>query len=96
MGEMPYLQFAEWYFSTGHFEQLKDAALDCSDANKDGFTLLHLACWEGHLEAVKRLIKANKRKFCFVKDKYGQTPLHIAAMKGRVEVVKILLNHAMD
>ncbi|XP_057474289.1 ankyrin repeat-containing protein BDA1-like isoform X1 [Actinidia eriantha] len=96
MGEMPYLQFAEWYFSTGHFEHLKDldlagAALDCCDANKDGFTPLHLACWQGHLEAVERLIKANKTNFFFVKDKYGQTPLHIAAMKGRVEVVKMLV-----
>lgn len=60
------------------------------EINHYGFTVLHIACLEGQLDAVSKLIQ-NNRKLCLVRDKHGNTPLHSAAMKGRVDVMMELL-----
>ncbi|KAA8533927.1 hypothetical protein F0562_031444 [Nyssa sinensis] len=60
------------------------------EVNADGLTPLHLACREGHVGIVRKLISSSA-KLCFKTDKVGGTPLHTAAMNGRVDVIKVLL-----
>ncbi|XP_059627052.1 ankyrin repeat-containing protein At2g01680-like [Cornus florida] len=59
--------------------------------NENGLTALHVACGEGDVEVVRRLIHTSSIP-CFSTDKCGGTPLHTAAMNGRLDVVKALLD----
>ncbi|MDN5247985.1 MAG: ankyrin repeat domain-containing protein [Wolbachia endosymbiont of Tyrophagus putrescentiae] len=58
-------------------------------SKKDGFTPLHLAARNGHLNCVKMLIQ--HRVSINGVDKDGFTALHWAAAKGYVEIVKVLV-----
>ena len=74
-----------------------------SRADGDGMTLLHFACREGHLKAVRTLVEAGVT--LEQQDRNGRTPLHLAclmALKGQsradghVAITEILqTNHAM-
>jgi ankyrin repeat protein len=62
--------------------------------DKDGWTPLHWAVCNDHLEVIKKevikkLISAGAN--VNAKDKYGETPLHRAAYNGHLEVTKILI-----
>ena len=57
-----------------------------------GYTLLHLACLEGHVEVVKTLLRQPMAAETIrAKDTLGRTPLHLAAAKGHLEVVRVLI-----
>nr|PVC51219.1 serine/threonine-protein kinase ripk4 [Theileria orientalis] len=65
--------------------------LDSSFIDKrDSFdrTPLHLACYEGHAEAAKLLIKYGANVQSHAKN--GMTCLHFASQKGHLEVIKLL------
>ncbi|UKK01827.2 serine/threonine-protein kinase ripk4 [Theileria orientalis] len=57
---------------------------------KDSFdrTPLHLACYEGHLEAAKLLIKYGANVQSHARN--GMTCLHFASQKGHLELIKLL------
>jgi ankyrin repeat protein len=70
--------------------------------NNWGETPLHVAAREGHLEAVRTLIKAGAdvKALDDPKGKYrypnGWTPLHLAAMAGKTAVAALLLDHGAE
>nr|CAD7408028.1 unnamed protein product [Timema poppensis] len=69
-----------------HF--LKDVAT-VDKGSKNGWTLMHTASTNGHLNVIEHLLKINANiNAC---NKYGQTPLHIAAKKNNVKVLQFLI-----
>ena len=63
--------------------------------NEDGWTLLHYACFYGHLPIVQYLIEvhcADEEE----KDHDGLTPLHIAARNGFLPIVKYLCQRGVN
>lgn len=60
-------------------------------ALEGGETLLHIACFAGHVNFAAAVIKM-RQECCTERNKAGLSPLHIAAACGHVEIVKELLN----
>ena len=58
----------------------------------DGWTPIHEAAQEGHLEVYKELVNHLKDKDT-VTDKHGITPLHAAATGGHLEICLISMNY---
>lgn len=62
--------------------------------NHKGFSPMHLACANGHIEVVGELLKIDLEsghELCRRRDNKGRTPLHLATIKGRVPVAGELL-----
>jgi ankyrin repeat protein len=55
----------------------------------DGYTPLHLACDNGHIDIVNILLKCNSSVNLCNTD--GYTPLHLACYNGNIDIVNILL-----
>ena len=60
--------------------------------NISGFTPLHYAAENGHLEVVKVLLENQENPG----NMWGNTPLHYAATEGHTEVVEYLLGHLVE
>lgn len=59
------------------------------------FNLLHLACQEGHVDAVRLLLQ--RCLDIHARDDEGWTPFQVASVNGHQKVMKLLLEHgAMD
>eukprot|EP00965_Chrysotila_dentata_P161582 5336752-Pleurochrysis_carterae.AAC.1 len=76
---------AMYYEAAARFDQDKAPLLklvneghDLTRKDRDGMTLLHHACFEGHGEAAKILVDAGVP--LEVQDRNGRTPLHLACM----------------
>ena len=66
----------------GPLRKLIEGGADIDRADRDGMTLLHYACREGHLLAVKLLLEAGVA--LEKQDRDARTPLHLACyMAGR-------------
>ena len=61
--------------------------------NIDGLTPLHVACYEGHLHVIERLLEAKADSS--IHDSFGMTPLLQASAMGHFQVVKLFLNIAV-
>ncbi|KAF3441892.1 hypothetical protein FNV43_RR15807 [Rhamnella rubrinervis] len=62
--------------------------------NRKGYSPMHLACANGHVELVEHLLKIDLdtgHELCRRRDNKGRTPLHLATIKGRVLVAGELL-----
>lgn len=62
--------------------------------NHKGYSPMHLACANGHVEVVGELLKIDldsDHDLCRRRDNKGRTPLHLATIKGRVLVAGELL-----
>ena len=68
---------------------LKDIA-DMTIPDKNGFTPLHIAVYNGSASLV-HTICSNPTVNVNAKDKYGKTPLHLSAIKGSSEIFRALL-----
>lgn len=68
------------------FEQAKVK----NPADEKGYTPLHFAAWEGHLQIVQ-LILQNTKRIHPKTDYHGFTPLHYATLSGHLPVIKCLL-----
>lgn len=64
-------------------------------ADRDGWTALLVACWEGRVKVVRTLLK-NAADVNKAKVNNGATPLCMASYRGHVEVLAALLNHRAD
>ena len=56
----------------------------------DGCAPLHCACWKGHLEVARELLKRGAK--LEAKTKTGQTALHYASFSGHTALVRLLLD----
>lgn len=69
-------------------KELKAASIEESD--RDGWTPLHEAAWNGDFEAVKGLVNAGADPNAT--NNHGHTPLHLAAFNGHLVVVQKLVD----
>ena len=69
---------------------LKDPRADVRALSKEGWSALHYAAFEGHVEVVKLLL-GDPRVEVRAVDENGWSALHFAAGDGHVEVVNLLL-----
>ncbi|XP_012226364.2 L-asparaginase 1 [Linepithema humile] len=70
-------------------ESLKGYGADISQINADGRTALHIACCEGDINVVRRLLKMGAN--VHVKDRFDRTPLTDAIEYDHHEIIKVLL-----
>jgi len=63
---------------------------DVNAKDRQTWTPLHVAIWEGHKAIAEELIA--KSADVNVKDKRGYTPLHLAAIKGRSDAAGLLID----
>ena len=64
--------------SAAHLRELVASSDDLGRSDRDGKTLLHYACREGHLKAVQMLVRAGVA--LEAQDRDGRTPLHLACL----------------
>ncbi|XP_076763240.1 tonsoku-like protein [Xylocopa sonorina] len=62
--------------------------------NEKGETQLHVACINGNIEAVEKLLESGHTTN--IRDHFGWTPLHEAANHGHIEIAKLLLKHGAN
>ena len=74
------------------FSSLAESLLE--EAGGDVDKALHVACQDGHADAVKALV--SRVSNINIKDKLGYTALMKAAAFGHKDVVKVLLQHGAD
>ncbi|MFQ6035973.1 MAG: ankyrin repeat domain-containing protein [Sedimentisphaerales bacterium] len=67
---------------------------DVNAKNRQTWTPLHVALWDGHKAVAEQLIA--KGAAVNAKDKRGYTPLHFAAIKGRTESAELLIAKGAD
>jgi ankyrin repeat protein len=97
---------ALWHHAADGNDEALDAELRRADspsaADKDGFTTLHVAAQNGHLEVVRRLVAA--RADLNAVDRHGNGPLWTAsrqaglaiAAESSFEIVALLLSNGAD
>lgn len=59
-----------------------------------GYTPLHLAAKEGHIETVKALLEHGAQ--VNAQNLYGWTPLHVAAVRNYTDITRLLLDRGGD
>jgi hypothetical protein len=71
-----------------------EAGADKDKADANGYSPLHIACENGHIEVVRLLVEAGADKDKAMAN--GYTPLFIACQNGHVEVVRLLVEPGAD
>ena len=66
---------------------------NCDLQNRFNETALHIACWRGHLNIVKLLLKYDANPFMKSSFKNNNTPLKLAIIKGFKNIEKILTKY---
>jgi len=87
-----------WYLATNDFFDettwLLDHNADYGIKDKDGMSLLHVACRRGHKDFVEQLIGRGAE--INLPDKAGRIALHYAVMSGNEQLVESLLKLGSD
>lgn len=86
--------------AAGNLNRLKEL-LDDNDQlihtfSEDGFTALGLACFFGHVEAVKYLLSKGAEVNIRSSNTFRVMPLHSAVANRNYEITKILLEHGAE
>ena len=84
--EHGFLAEANWLFTQ---------KADFGIRNRDGMTLLHLACRKGYQEFAKLLVEGYGAEID-LSDNEGRTAIHYAAMSGNSDLVHSLLDYGCD
>ncbi|KAK6262073.1 hypothetical protein QUC31_007889 [Theobroma cacao] len=83
-------------YTAGHFDFVKKVINlkpdFAKEVNKDGFSLMHMAAFSGHLEIVSELMKVDPSLCRLQGTRDMKTPFHFAAIKGRVNVINEMLS----
>ncbi|XP_011081078.1 ankyrin repeat-containing protein BDA1-like isoform X2 [Sesamum indicum] len=92
----PILQFCREYIRLSII-----SAHQLSQLNRDGYSPLHLASANAHLEIVQFMLEFVKQNFavvevCMKKDRDGKTALHSAMVSGKIEVIDLLFVNYPD
>ncbi|GAB5407495.1 MAG: hypothetical protein Aurels2KO_57260 [Aureliella sp.] len=83
----------EYWAAVGDLDQVKRAIDDGHDVNSSdgaGYTALHAAAENNHIEIVKLLVHHGASKTAAVTS--GETPAALAALAGHDDMVKLLSN----
>src|SRR5436309_1045699 len=79
-----------------NLQALKEAGADvAAQDKKDGWTPMHCAAQNGHVDAIKALKEAGADVAAQDK-KDGWTPMHFAAQNGHVDAIKALKEAGAD
>jgi uncharacterized protein len=77
-------------------QNIKENPSSINDFASDGFTMLGLACYLGHLDIVKFLINSGADVNLPAKNAYKVAPIHSAVAIQNLDLVHILLNAGAD
>lgn len=77
-------------------EEAAKVAKTLHNSKADGRTQLHVACAEGSLDKVERLLKNSNTDMLNVADEHGWLPIHEAVRTGEVDLVKHLVDLGAD
>ena len=69
---------------------VEECKADPNIKDNDGWTPLHYASYNGHLDIVKYLVEKGKAD-PIIENKYGSTPLIVATINGHPDIVKYLV-----
>ena len=74
---------------------------DFMEADENGSTLLHWACYNGVTSLVRYLLAKGREKKSLLrhllrKNNHGNTPMHHAAEKGHLDCIKLLIEDGAD
>ena len=73
-------------------EQLLIAGADSTAIDDQGFTALHHACYNGHVNVAQVLIKYGSQRVIKQAAETGKvSPLFLASFRGNLELVKLLV-----
>jgi ankyrin repeat protein len=73
---------------------LIDRGADVNSRDLEGWTPLHEATWEGHLDVVRLLLEHGADVNAVDQDRW--TSLHMASKKGYLEIAQLLLEHGAN
>lgn len=67
---------------------------DIDSTDSDGWTALHYACKEGHIDLVSTLLRNGASLNIF--SNHGYYPLHVAAMENHMDIINLLVEKGAD
>ncbi|MEK1829568.1 ankyrin repeat domain-containing protein [Priestia megaterium] len=82
------------YGDLGKIKKLLDFGIDVNTRDEGGYTMLHWATQEGHLEVIRFLI--SRGSSIHLEDEEGFTPLYIASGEGYIEIIEWLIKNGAD
>lgn len=81
----------EYWASLGNLQRVRDAISIGHDVNQrsaNGYTALHAAALNGHIEVIRMLLKCQAKADARLDS--GETPLDLAVIANQTEAVEIL------
>ena len=76
-------------------KHLIENGMDTRYVDKNGCTILHLACFTGQMDTAVYLIQQHKY-LLHMKENYGGTALHLASEGGKIDIFKLLVDHGLS
>ncbi|XP_067669979.1 ankyrin-3-like [Haliotis asinina] len=93
-GRTPVMIAARWGHK-GVFDLLVSRGGDVTLVSDHGDSILHVACYGGHVDMVKHILYKYHVNLD-TRNQYGRTPVMVAARMGHVSVVDLLLRRGAD
>jgi ankyrin repeat protein len=104
-GWAPILEACKWRYTSivhmlllskehGVTDDIRMALLEQRNEKGSNFTALHYACYYGHVEVARLLLRNDAS--ADITDSKGRTPLHNASRQGYLEVVELVCEQTSD